>query len=71
MDTVQYEAWFIKGDSEAKMTLEDFLKQLENDKIVQPFVAAHELDYSSDKNGNKPFAAIFHGLANGLDFLKL
>ena len=47
MDSVKYEAWFIKDDSEGKMTLEDFLKQLENDKIVQPFIAAHELDYSN------------------------
>ena len=54
MDTMKYEAWFIKDTTEGKMTLEEFLKQLENEKIVQPFIAAHELDYTNGSVACKP-----------------
>lgn len=48
MSDVKFEAWFIKDERESKMTLETFLKKLEDEKIVQPFIAAHELSYKGD-----------------------
>ena len=45
MNDTKFTGWFMKDEVEGKMTLEDFLKQMENDKVVKPFIAAHELEY--------------------------